>query len=171
MVNNGAKTASLNCGGSYTIPAGYHNGSGKITANTAASQSLYTKAQYDSNYTTGYNAGVAATKEQFPISLNWALVTSVTSKCYSNGADVKTYAISTAGIYCVILAAGGYGSVEAEAYLTTPGTTLYNYQFHTTVNDKCQVIIRFIKVTTGTVKWGFPCQKNTRGTGLLFKIN
>lgn len=38
MVNQGAKTAALNCGGSYTIPAGYHNGSGKITANSLASQ-------------------------------------------------------------------------------------------------------------------------------------
>ena len=38
MPNNGAKTATLNCGGSYTIPAGYHNGSGKVTANSLASQ-------------------------------------------------------------------------------------------------------------------------------------
>lgn len=38
MANQGAKTASLNCGGSYNIPAGYHNGSGTITANNLASQ-------------------------------------------------------------------------------------------------------------------------------------
>lgn len=38
MVNNGAVTSSLNAGGSYTIPKGYHNGSGKITANSLASQ-------------------------------------------------------------------------------------------------------------------------------------
>lgn len=38
MANQGAKTSSLNCGGSYTIPAGYHNGSGKITANSLSSQ-------------------------------------------------------------------------------------------------------------------------------------
>ena len=38
MPNQGAKTSSLNCGGSYTIPAGYHNGSGKVTANSLASQ-------------------------------------------------------------------------------------------------------------------------------------
>ena len=35
---NRTKTSSLNCGGSYTIPAGYHNGSGKVTANSLASQ-------------------------------------------------------------------------------------------------------------------------------------
>ena len=28
----------MNCGGSYTIPEGYHNGSGKVTANSLASQ-------------------------------------------------------------------------------------------------------------------------------------
>ncbi len=38
MTNQGAKTAALNAGGSYTIPAGYHNGSGKVTANSLASQ-------------------------------------------------------------------------------------------------------------------------------------
>ena len=38
MPNKGAVTASLSCGGSYTIPAGYHNGSGKVTANSLASQ-------------------------------------------------------------------------------------------------------------------------------------
>ena len=38
MANQGAVNSSLNCGQSYTIPAGYHNGSGKITANSLASQ-------------------------------------------------------------------------------------------------------------------------------------
>ena len=38
MVNRGAINQTLNAGGSYTIPAGYHNGSGKVTANTLASQ-------------------------------------------------------------------------------------------------------------------------------------
>lgn len=38
MVNQGAKTATLDAGGSYTIPAGFHNGSGKITAKTLAAQ-------------------------------------------------------------------------------------------------------------------------------------
>ena len=38
MPDQGTKTASLNCGASYTIPAGYHNGSGKVTANSLAGQ-------------------------------------------------------------------------------------------------------------------------------------
>lgn len=44
MVNQRAKSAALNCGGSYTIPEGYHNGSGKITANSLASQTDATAA-------------------------------------------------------------------------------------------------------------------------------
>ena len=40
MTNNGAVSQALNCGGSYTIPAGYHNGSGSVTANSLASQTI-----------------------------------------------------------------------------------------------------------------------------------
>lgn len=38
MADRGAVSQALNAGGSYTIPAGYHNGSGKVTANSLASQ-------------------------------------------------------------------------------------------------------------------------------------
>ena len=38
VVNRGAVNQTLNCGGSYTIPEGYHNGSGKVIANSLASQ-------------------------------------------------------------------------------------------------------------------------------------
>lgn len=44
MTNNGAKTATLDAGGSFTIPAGYHNGQGKITAKDLASQTPGTAA-------------------------------------------------------------------------------------------------------------------------------
>ena len=47
MKNNGAVTSSLNCGESYTIPAGYHNGSGKVTANSLASQTSATATAND----------------------------------------------------------------------------------------------------------------------------
>ena len=47
MPNKGAVTASLNCGGSYTIPAGYHNGSGKVTANSLSNQTSATAAAKD----------------------------------------------------------------------------------------------------------------------------
>lgn len=47
MPNQGAKTATLAAGGSYTIPAGYHNGSGKVTANSLSSQTYATAAAGD----------------------------------------------------------------------------------------------------------------------------
>ena len=38
MPDNGAVDVHLNCGESYKIPAGYHNGKGKVTVNSLASQ-------------------------------------------------------------------------------------------------------------------------------------
>lgn len=38
MPNRGGVTQALNCGGSYTIQAGYHDGTGTVTANSLASQ-------------------------------------------------------------------------------------------------------------------------------------
>lgn len=38
MTNNGAVSKELACGESYTVPEGYHSGSGKVTAKSLASQ-------------------------------------------------------------------------------------------------------------------------------------
>lgn len=51
MVDQGAKTASLAPGGSYTIPAGYHNGSGKVTANSVSLSGNAGAGQVLSGYT------------------------------------------------------------------------------------------------------------------------
>lgn len=47
MPNNGAKTAALDCGESYSIPAGYHNGAGRVSANSLASQTGATAVAAD----------------------------------------------------------------------------------------------------------------------------
>ena len=47
MANRGEVTATLNAGGSYTIPAGYHNGSGKVKANSLSSQTSATATASD----------------------------------------------------------------------------------------------------------------------------
>ena len=60
MANQGAKTAALNCGGSYTIPAGYHNGKGKVTANSLAAQTDANAAAGD--ILSGKNAWVKGSK-------------------------------------------------------------------------------------------------------------
>ena len=90
MANRGAVTKSLNAGGSYTIPAGYHNGSGKIKAASLASQTQGTATAsditsgktawvngkkitgtgktyndgYNQGYNNGYNKGVEDGKAQ-----------------------------------------------------------------------------------------------------------
>lgn len=56
MANNGAVNATLNAGQSYTVPAGYHNGSGKVTANSLASQTQATATA--NNLSTGMTAWV-----------------------------------------------------------------------------------------------------------------
>lgn len=70
MTNNGAKTSTLTAGGSYTIPAGYHNGQGKITAKDLASQTAGTAA--DTEILSGETAWVGGIK--------------VTGKMANNGA-------------------------------------------------------------------------------------
>ena len=60
MSNQGSKTANLNCGGSYIIPAGYHNGGGKVTANSLASQTQATATA--AQILTGFSAWVNGSK-------------------------------------------------------------------------------------------------------------
>ena len=60
MANRGAVTSSLNAGGSYTIPAGYHNGSGKVTANALSGQTSGTAVAAD--IVTGKTAWVNGSK-------------------------------------------------------------------------------------------------------------
>lgn len=55
MVDQGAKTASLAPGDSYTIPAGYHNGNGSVKAKNAdinLAGTYYTTAATDLNWST-----------------------------------------------------------------------------------------------------------------------
>lgn len=70
MPNNGAKTSTLNAGGSYTIPAGYHDGTGKITAKDLASQT----------------AGTAAATEILSGETAWVGGSKVTGTMANNGA-------------------------------------------------------------------------------------
>jgi len=47
MINNGAVNHTLNAGKNYTIPAGYHDGNGKVIANSLASQTSATATASD----------------------------------------------------------------------------------------------------------------------------
>ena len=80
MKNNGAVNIALNSGDSYTVPAGYHNGSGKITTKTLAEQTPGTATA--DNITEGKTAWV-----------NGKLIT-------GTGADIKSsYTNSISALY------------------------------------------------------------------------
>ncbi len=111
MANNGAVTASVNCGGSYTIPAGYHNGSGKVTGKSLSSQTGVDSgksAASASKILTGYQAWVNGNKVTGTMANNGALKMRHSAKYnagkaevtydipagYHNGSIVKTFGIT-----------------------------------------------------------------------------
>ena len=99
MTNNGAVApAALNAGGSYTIPAGYHNGSGKVTTNSLASQT----------------AGTASAGEILSGETAWVGGTKITGTMTNRGA--VTQSLDAGGSYTI--PAGyhnGSGKVTAAA--------------------------------------------------------
>lgn len=96
MPNNGAVApAALAAGGSYTIPAGYHNGSGKVTTKTLAAQTGVDSgktAAAAAQILTGYQAWVNGAK--------------ITGTMANNGAVSGTIT--------------GLGSVTGDTYYTIP---------------------------------------------------
>ena len=102
MPNRGAVNQTLNCGGSYTIPAGYHNGSGKVTVNSLASQTSAnaTAAQILSGYTAWVNGskitGTMANRGNISYSLP-ANGSYTVPAGYHNGSGRVTQSLTTQG--------------------------------------------------------------------------
>ena len=107
MTNNGAKNTSLNCGGSYTIPAGYHNGSGKVTANSLASQTSANAVA--SVITKGYTAWVNGVKIT-GTNTNVSLGTKISISAGNTLPGSKTYTTSLNEINIIILYSGEYNT-------------------------------------------------------------
>ena len=107
MVNCGAVSQTLNAGGSYTIPAGYHNGSGKVTGNSLSSQTNATAGASD--IASGKTAWVNG------------------SKITGNASLAKTQATGTAG------STGNYGiywtypTIDISSF---DGTTITGTFYH-----------------------------------------
>lgn len=82
MANNGAVSpAALSAGGSYTIPAGYHNGSGKVTAKSLSSQTGVDSgktAVAAAQMLTGYQGWVNGTKVSGTMANNGSISGSIT---------------------------------------------------------------------------------------------
>ena len=120
MTNRGAVSQSLNCGGSYTIPAGYHNGSGKVTANSLASQTsaTATAAQIYSGYTAWVN-GSKITGTGTPGYSNVKLIKASNGGTWNDDMDVD---ITFSGNQILIefpdseVIYGGKGYIEIELY-------------------------------------------------------
>lgn len=103
MVNRGAVSASLDAGNSYTIPTGYHNGSGKVTANSLASQTSATATASDIlNNKTAYVNGSKITGE-IPV-----LATSWNGK---NGGDANAFNDTT------MIAGNSSGTIDTNEYV------------------------------------------------------
>lgn len=106
MPNHGAVSQTLNCGGSYTIPAGYHNGAGKVTAASLASQT----------------AGTATAAQVLASKTIWVAGVKITGTMTNRGA--VTYSLPANGSYTI---AAGYhnGSGKVSQALTTQaGSTI-----------------------------------------------
>lgn len=106
MANQGAVTSALNAGGEYTIPAGYHNGSGKVTANSLASQT----------------AGTATAAQILSGQVAYVNGTRLTGTMTDNGAVAQSLGVN--GSYTI---PAGYhnGSGKVTQSLTTKAAATY----------------------------------------------
>ena len=113
MTNNGAISASVTVGGSYTIPAGYHNGSGKVSGptlngNATADQVLNGSTFYSNNGTK--QTGTMPKNEAKTITLK-AGESYTIPKGYHDGSGVVKVAgpISTSEAYI-----GSYADIDGD---------------------------------------------------------
>ena len=123
MPDNGAVDVHLNCGESYKIPAGYHNGKGKVTVNDLASQTdaTATAAQILSP-TTCWVKGVKITGTM-PNNgaISYSLPLNGTYKIpagYHNGSGKVTQSIATQGGWTITPTTWNQLGCAANRYCT-----------------------------------------------------
>ena len=149
MPNNGAKTASLNCGGSYTIPKGYHNGSGKVTANSLSSQTSANATAKDiikgkTAWVNGSKITGTATIQslgglQLKKELNIYVASNPTGS-FNSFSVTSTSTIKYAIVYCydsnnILKAKTGIVGNDTDTIVYKSGSTYYSVGT-VTVNDK-----------------------------------
>lgn len=105
MIDNGAVNYSLSINDSYTIPAGYHNGNGRITQNiTTKSAAFYTPSTTDQTIDAGqYLSGVQTIKGDENLIPDNIIsgksifgingTASIDNDSFTINADVKTYEV------------------------------------------------------------------------------
>lgn len=123
MSNNGAVSQSLNAGGSYTIPAGYHNGSGKVTANSLSSQTSAnaTASQILSGQTAWVNGSKVTGSMPNRGTVNQALGINGSYTIptgYHNGSGKVTQSVATQGGSTTAPGTANKTIVSANRYVT-----------------------------------------------------
>ncbi len=122
MPNRGAVSQSLNAGGSYTIPAGYHNGSGKVTANTLASQTSANAGagQILSGYTAWVNGSKVTGSMPNRGNLNWSgsNTTYTVPAGYYSGGTLDSRPSYTNGYNAGVTAADNRANTNSTNYKT-----------------------------------------------------
>lgn len=93
MTNRGSWSTSINPGGSATIPAGYHNGSGKVTATTSGVKNIRTDyvTYSDHNSTWPSMINIPAGGITFSLPSGRTLIGVTEYKVHSNGVSGTWY--------------------------------------------------------------------------------
>ncbi|WP_277408918.1 glycine-rich domain-containing protein [Lacrimispora xylanisolvens] len=120
MSNCGAASATLNAGESYSIPAGYHNGGGKITTNSLANQTPGNATA--SKIISGYSAYVNGARIDGTLGVQSIL--SFNAAVYSSTAIMINWQNPTIGPFAgirVVYKTGGYPTSMYDGTLCYQG--------------------------------------------------
>lgn len=163
MPNRGAVTATINAGGNYTIPAGYHNGNGKVTANSLASQTPGTATA--PNIGKGLTAWVNGTKltGTGDILKTKTITMKASDFSYQNNSDNNGYTIYLNNVFSATNMSGVttmlYGEVTGSvtysyykaAQLKTDGSRTFTYTYGKTSTFYSDSCITLVSVNTGSI--------------------
>lgn len=117
MTNRGAWTPSnINPGGSVTIPAGYHNGSGKVTANANQNSGTYTASSR------GASLDMGANNTYRYVNTNSVPNSNSTTYTYAANSTGGTVDMGATNTYRYVNAGNVYTKGKADGVTTHTGT-------------------------------------------------
>ena len=105
MTNNGAVTQTISGGQSYTIPAGYHNGSGIVTAEVDAVHGSFVSANQETSITVGF-------KPKYLYVIN---PTTKVINIYDESESTSQFMYAGASAYVSFKNLGGSGTYELKS--------------------------------------------------------